>query len=186
MAMGLLVLGLAIFFSVHLITSFRDVRATLIARYGEGAYKGVYSLVSAAGLGLIAWGMSKADAAPLWNPPDWGRSMAMWLMPLAFILLVGAYLPSNLKRVTAHPMLWAFTLWAALHLFANSDLASVLLFGSFAAYSLYAMWSQDQRGAKRSETVRPLSLDFLVVVIGLGLYGVALYGHRWLSGVQLV
>jgi len=185
MAMGLLVLGLAIFFSVHVMSSFRDARDTLIARYGEGAYKGAYSLLSGAGFMLIVWGKAKSDHIALWEPPAWSIPLALWVMPLAFILLVGAYVPSNLKRLTAHPMLWGVTLWAALHLLANGDMASVLLFGAFAVYSLYAMWSQTQRGAKLSETARPASRDLAVVAIGLALYGAAFYGHRWLSGVPL-
>ncbi|HWQ37869.1 MAG TPA: NnrU family protein [Burkholderiales bacterium] len=184
--MGLLVLGLAVFFSVHLMSSFRDARDTLIARYGEKPYKAGYALLSAIGLALIVWGKIQADPVPLWQPPAWSRSLALWLMPLAFILLVGAYVPSNLRRLTAHPMLWAVTLWAVLHLLANGDLGSVLLFGAFALYSLYAMWSQTQRGAKPGDTVRPVSRDIAVVALGLAVYGAALYGHRWLSGVTLV
>ncbi|MGH7463153.1 MAG: NnrU family protein, partial [Longimicrobiales bacterium] len=116
----------------------------------------------------------------------WGYSLALWVMPLAFILLVEAYVPSNLKRLTAHPMLWGVTLWAGLHLLANGDTASLLLFGAFGLYSLYAMWSQSQRGVKPAETMRPVSRDIAVVAIGLGVYAAALYAHRWLSGVPLV
>jgi uncharacterized membrane protein len=184
--MGLLVLGLAIFFSVHMVSSFRDVRDTLIARYGEGRYKAGYSLLAGLGFVLIVWGKINSDFAPLWDPPVWGHSLALWVMPLAFILLVGAYLPSNLKRLTAHPMLWSITLWAALHLLANGDTASLLLFGAFGAYSLYAMWSQTQRGIRPSETNRPVSRDIAVVALGLATYAAALYAHRWLSGVALV
>jgi uncharacterized membrane protein len=184
--MGLLLLGLAIFFSVHVMSSFRDARDTLIARYGERPYKAGYALLSGLGFGLIVWGMTASDHVALWEPPAWGHSLALWGMPVAFILLVGAYVPGNLKRFTAHPMLWAVTLWAALHLLANGDMASALLFGAFGAYSLYAMWSQTQRGAKPSEIAQPLSRDATVVAIGLGLYGAALYAHRWLSGVPLL
>jgi uncharacterized membrane protein len=186
MVMGLLVLGLAVFFSVHILSSFADARDTLIARYGEGPYKGVYSLLSGIGFVLIVMGKVKADVVALWEPPAWGYPLAMWVMPLAFILLAGAYVPGNLKRMTAHPMLWGVTLWAALHLLANGDMASALLFGAFGTYSLYAMWSQTQRGQKPSGTVWPLSRDIAVVAIGLAVYGAALYLHRWLSGVPLL
>ena len=183
--MGLLVLGLALFVALHVLTSFRDARDTLIARYGEGRYKVGYSLLSALGFVFIAWGMMNADVAPVWEPPAWGDSAARWLMPIAFILLIAAYVPSNLKRVTAHPMLWGVLMWASLHLLANGDFASMLLFGTFALYSLYAMWSQTQRGAKPSVIAQPASRDALVVLIGLAAYGVLLYGHRWVSGVAI-
>lgn len=184
--MGLLVLGLALFFSLHVLTSFRDARDTLIARYGERRYKAVYSALSGVGFVLIVVGMSQSDTIALWEPPSWGHSAARWVMPIAFILLAGAYVPSNIKRLTAHPMLWGFFLWAVLHLLANGDLASVLLFGAFAAYSLYAMWSQSQRGIKPSVIAQPAVRDVLVVIVGIAAYGVLLYGHRWVSGVAIV
>ena len=54
--MTLLVLGLALFLGVHTLTTLRPARAGLIGRLGEGPYKGLYSLVSAAGLVLIVVG----------------------------------------------------------------------------------------------------------------------------------
>jgi uncharacterized membrane protein len=184
--MGLLALGLAVFVAVHLISSFRVTRAALIARYGEGAYKGVFSLLSAGGFVLIVWGMKVADFVPVWEPPAWGRDAALWIMPLAFILLAGAFIPSNLKRLTAHPMLWGITLWAALHLLANGDFASMLLFGTLLIYSLYAMWAQSQRGAVPADTVRALSRDVTVVIAGLIVYTLFLYAHAWLFGIAVI
>src|SRR4029079_17148662 len=45
MGLALLILGLAIFVGVHWFTTMRGHRAALIARVGEGPYKGLYSLV---------------------------------------------------------------------------------------------------------------------------------------------
>lgn len=184
--MGLLVLGLAMFFSLHVLTSFRDARDTLIARHGERRYRAVYSLLSVLGFVFIILGMRDAVTAPLWEPAPWSGALARWLMPFSFILLAAAYMPTNIRRFTAHPMLWAVLLWALLHLLSNGDLASVLLFGTFALYSLYAMWSQTQRGARPSSTVQPLSRDALTVLIGFLAYGALFYGHRWVSGTALV
>mgnify|MGYP002621886252 CR=1 FL=1 len=184
--MGLLVLGLAVFFSVHMLTSFRQARAVLIARYGEGTYKGVYSLAAGAGLAMVIWGMVVADTVPVWNPPAWGYRTALWAMPLAFVLLAASHGKNNLRRLTAHPMLWGVALWAGLHLLANGDLASLLLFGSFLVYSFYAMWAQNMRGAKPSGEVQPLARDVRTVLIGLIVAGVLAWGHRWFTGVALV
>ncbi len=54
------------------------------------------------------------------------------------MLLVAAFLPNSLKRFTRHPMLSGVTVWAAAHLLANGDLASLILFGSFGAFALFA------------------------------------------------
>ena len=123
--MSWLIAGLALFLGVHVFSSLRAARGRLISTLGEGPYKGIYSLLSLAGFGLIVAGMGKAPSLQLWSPPEWGRYAAIWLMPFALILLAAAFIPGNLKRFTAHPMLWAITLWALLHLLANGDLADV-------------------------------------------------------------
>src|SRR6202049_4557059 len=69
-----LVLGMVIFFAAHVFTTLRERRAAAIAKIGEGAYKGLYSLGSLAGLVLIAsgFGLWRAAGAPRPPvPPGW-------------------------------------------------------------------------------------------------------------------
>ena len=59
--MTILILGLLLFLGAHSIRIFADPwRAAQIARIGEMRWKGVYSLLSAVGLGLITWGYGVA------------------------------------------------------------------------------------------------------------------------------
>ena len=183
--MGWLIAGLVLFLGVHLFSSLRPVRARLIAKLGEGPYKGLYSLLALAGFGLIGAGMGKAPSIELWEPPAWGRYAAIWSMPFALILLAAAFIPGNLKRFTAHPMLWAVTLWALVHLIANGDLAGLLLFGGFGLYALYGMWSQNRRGARSTPTRRAIAGDIGAVVIGLVAYALLLKFHASLFGVAV-
>ena len=55
----------------------------------------------------------------------------------AFIFLVAAYVPGQIKARLKHPFLVAIKTWALAHLIANGDLASIVLFGSFLAYAVY-------------------------------------------------
>lgn len=180
-----LIAGLVLFLGIHILTSLRAARALVIAKIGEGPYKGAYSLVSLAGFGLIVAGMSKSQHVQLWAPPAWAHYIAVWFMPFALILLAASFIPCNLRRLTAHPMLWAVTLWALVHLLANSDLAGLLLFGGFGLYSLYAMWSQNRRGAHPTQTRRPIAGDIGAVVIGLVSYALLLRFHASLFGVAV-
>ena len=180
-----LIAGLALFLGVHVFSSLRPARGRLIARVGEGPYKGLYALLSLAGFVLIVAGMGKAPAIELWSPPAWGRYAAIWFMPFALILLAAAFIPGNLKRFTAHPMLWAITLWALVHLLANGDLAGLLLFGGFGLYALYAMGSQNRRGARPSQTRRPIAGDIGALVAGLTAYALLLKFHASLFGVAV-
>lgn len=184
--MALLVLGLLLFLGFHSLPMIGTVRQRLVERFGLKAYKGLFSLLSLAGFVLIIFGKARAPFVPLWDAPEWGRHAAMGIMPFAFILLMGAYIPSNIKRFTRHPMLWGVTLWAAAHLLANGDLASVLLFGGFGIYSLADMASENRRGAQlQAQRLSPLR-DGILVVAGLAMYGIFLFAHPFLFGPALV
>ncbi len=184
--MGLLVVGVVILVGIHLVPSVTALRQRLVQSLGENTYKGVFSVIALLGLGLMVVGKGMAEFVPVWQPPVWGKDVAPLIMPAAFVLLAAAYLPTNIKRVTRHPMLWGITLWAAAHILANGDLASLVLFGGLGAFSLFAMWSANLRGAARSQTRHPLKKDIIDVAAGILVYGIFLFLHPYLFGVPAV
>ena len=135
--MALLIIGIIVFFGIHLLPSCRSLRERLIGRLGEGGYKGLFAVLSTLGLVLLIYGFSQAPVIQVWNPPFWTRYVAVILMLPAFIFLVAAYVPGRIKAKLKHPMLIAIKTWALAHLIANGDLASIILFGSFLAYAVY-------------------------------------------------
>jgi uncharacterized membrane protein len=146
--MALLVLGLVLFLGTHLFTTARVPRARLIKRFGEGPYKGVYSVLSLAGIVLIAIGFGRYRAAgyiPVWDPPLWTRHLALLLVWFAFICLPAAYLPGRIKATLGHPMIASVKIWAFAHLLANGDLGSIVLFGSFLVWAVVARISVKRR-----------------------------------------
>jgi len=181
-----LILGLLLFFGIHLLPSAIDLRRSLLTRLGEGTYKGLYSVISLLGLILIIVGMAAADFQSIWLPASWARSIAVPLMLPSFILLAAANMPSNIKRFTRHPMLWGVTLWAALHLLANGDLASMILFGAFGLFALLGRLSANRRGAQKQQQVLPLAKDLIAVAAGLVAYVFFLVLHPTLFGVAVV
>jgi uncharacterized membrane protein len=194
MAMMLLITGLALFFAIHLVPTNRPLRDGLVARFGEGAFKGVFSIIALAGFVMIVLGFAKMQATLgsknpiLWYPPEWTRHVAFTLMLPAMILLVAAYVPSRIRAAVKHPMLAAIKLWALAHLIANGDAASLVLFGSFLAYAVYDRISLKRRGNTGAGGAdAPVINDVFVVVLGLGLYAAMLFwGHALLIGVPLV
>jgi uncharacterized membrane protein len=58
MGLAILVLGLATFIGAHFFVSLRGEREKLVARIGEGRYKGLFSLVSILGVVLIIYGFA--------------------------------------------------------------------------------------------------------------------------------
>lgn len=188
--MSFLILGLVLFLGVHSVRIFADDwREAQIARLGEMRWKGVYSLLSAVGLGLIIWGygMARMDSPVLWNAPTWTRHVAATLTLPAFILLVAAYIPgSRIKAAVGHPMVAGVKLWALAHLLANGTLTDATLFGAFLIWAVLDFVSARRRDrvAGRTYPARGGSRDALVLAVGLLAWALfAWYGHIWLIGV---
>ncbi|MCL4184231.1 MAG: hypothetical protein KJ011_12380 [Burkholderiaceae bacterium] len=189
--MTVLVLGLALFLGAHSVRLFADRwRGARIAAMGEGAWKGLYSLVSLAGLALIVWGYGLARAAPvdLWHPPVWTRHAASLLTLLSFILIAAAYVPrSRIRALVGHPMVAGVKLWAFAHLLSNGRLADVVLFGAFLAWAVadYASLRRRDRAAGTRRGPGALANDLTSVVAGTVAWFVfALYLHGPLIGVR--
>ena len=183
--MTILLSGLILFFGIHTIPMFPSFKASLQSRFGAMRFKGIYSLVSLAGLALIIAGMSRAEFRPVFAPPTWSPLIAGLAMPVSFCLLVAAQIPNNFRRVIRNPMLTGVLIWAAVHLLANGDLASILLFGVFGTYSIIDMISVNRRAPAEVHARQPMSKDALVLLIGFSAFWVVRYFHAALSGVPV-
>lgn len=128
--MIILILGCVIFFGVHAVPSL-DLKNQLLERLGRNGYLGLFSVLSALGLGLIIYGKGNANFVSIWSSPDWSSSAFYFVMWPTFILISWAYLPCNMKRILRHPMMIGVVIFSIFHLIANGDLASIVLFASF-------------------------------------------------------
>jgi len=165
-----LIAGLVLVLGVHMVTTARGTRAALVARLGEGAYKGLYSIVSAVGLVLIVWGFGRYRSSgyiPVWDPPSGLLPITLILMWFSFVALVAAYAPAGkIKGLLRHPMLVGVKAWALAHLLANGDLGSIILFGALLAWALGLVQSIPPLGVSSLLVVTP-AWD-LATLIGLG------------------
>ena len=159
------------------------MRSALFNQLGEGAYKGIYSLVALVGLGLLIYGGSQAEFVPVWDPPVWTRHIAWVTMIPALILIVGANVPGNIKRFTPHPMMWSVLIWALTHLAANGDQASVIMFAPFAAFAVIHILTANARGATVQTEVLPFAADMKVIAIGVVSYIIIGVAHSYLFGM---
>jgi uncharacterized membrane protein len=150
-----LIIAMAAFIGTHLLLSSGPVRRPLVRAIGEGPFSGAYSVVA---LALIVWtviAFERTPVEPLWALP-WTPIVPALAMPLALLFLVcglsqrnptmvGAQFSATdaaadpapgILRVTRHPVLWAFALWALAHIVPNGDVASLIFFGGFALLAL--------------------------------------------------
>jgi uncharacterized membrane protein len=185
--MTYLIAGLILFFGVHSIAIVAPAwRDRMVARIGDGPWKGLYALISIAGFVLLVWGYNLTRHQPtlLYASPTWLRYVAAVLMLPVFPLLLAAYLPGRIKTATKHPMLAATKFWALAHLLVNGALGDVLFFGSFLAWAVADRISLKHRPPRAIHTAPPSKLnDVVVVVLGLALYFVfiAWLHIRWIG-----
>ena len=188
--MIILLIGLAVFFGVHIFSAVRSREAgkDIKERIGYGPYMGLYSLVSIASFVLIVYGFGAARGSGiLYTPPTWLAHINLVLTIPALILLVASQVPAgHIKKATKHPMLLAVKLWALGHLLANGELNSVLLFGSFLAYAVFDRIMVKRRGDNGpgpDAALNPM-MDVVSIVGGLGVWAaIALWLHPNLFGV---
>jgi len=184
--MDFLIIGLTLFFAVHLIPPVFGLRDPIVSRIGEGSYKGAYALLSLAGMAMVVTGLMGVEFISFYEPPAWGRHVTMLLMLLALIIYAAFKLPSNLRRITPHPMLWGVTLWATAHLLANGDVASVVLFSSFLAYALITIGLAWFRGVRPAKNSQPWWRDALLAGLAVVLYVLLIRFHESFTGVALI
>lgn len=181
--MELLIVGLLLYVITHSFPAFQTARAGVVERMGEKPYLGVYSLLSIAGVSLAIVGYQNAGYVYLYTPPAWTTYVGHVLMLGSTLMLVALFVPSNVKRVIRHPMLWAVALWGIAHTLNNGDLASVLLFGTFGVWSVVGVYLLNRRLHPAYGPKQPLWRDGVVLGGGVGLFFALFYSHQYIFGV---
>jgi uncharacterized membrane protein len=185
----ILILGLVIFLGAHSFISVRGARTSALARLGA-AYWLLFGLSAIVGLALIVWGFALYSSTvwiDIWSPPSVMRYIAIALMWFSVVLVMAAYLPGHIKIWTKQPMLAGIKIWAFAHLLSNGDLGSILLFGSFLAWGVYARIAAKRRGdAGTASTPAGWTNDIIVVVVGIVIYLALGYAfHPMVLGVPV-
>jgi uncharacterized membrane protein len=206
------------FLATHFVTS-TPLRPALVRALGEWPYRGLYSTVAFA---TIAWMSIAYAAAPrelLWSGL---RHLPAAVMPFAFILIacgfarnptiVGAekLLESDdpargIIRITRHPIMWGFMLWAAAHMLARGDTKALLFFGTFLLLAGIGTLLIDTRKAQLAGWARFAAatshvpfvaiaqgrnrivwreIGWLHPLAGLAACGAFFYLHPWLFGAR--
>ncbi len=221
-------LGLAAvaFLGGHFLLSMAAVRRAVIERLGRPVFLGIYGVYATTTLIWLNRAYARAPYQELWGDPLWARYLVIIFMPLAVILLVcGALTPMpasllgttalarqdpapGIIKITRHPVMWAIALWAALHLIANGDGASAILFTTFVILALGGMAHfEARRGAENDANWQRLcavtsaiplgavlggraridlgEIGWWRLGVGVVIYLVLLFGHGWAIGVRV-
>jgi len=191
--MTALIAGLVLFLGLHSIRFIADgARSRFIARYGAGPWRGLYSLLSAAGLVLIVWGYSLTLKRPivLYEPMLLARELAAVLTWVGIVLITAAYVPRNhFKAWIGHPMVLGTALWALAHLQATRTAADIVLFGGFLVWALLSFVSLRERDRAAAVQRAPAQTVRTVIALAIGTvaWGVfAFWLHTRLIGIAAI
>lgn len=182
--MIVLALGVALIALMHLAAAVPSLKSRLKARVGERAYGPVFGIASLAGVAIIVAGWRMSDFVAVYDAPEWGRHANFTFTLVAFICLGIFLFRGSLRQRLRFPLAIGVMFWATGHLFANGDLASLILFGGLLAYAVAHFALGVANGVRPSPEVRS-GHDLVSIVIGVALYGMMTQLHDVLIGVPV-
>lgn len=221
--MTLLILAAALWVFVHVGISGTRLRDAAVAQLGEGRFMLAFSIGSVVSIVLLVLAWQNAGTTFLWSAPAWLRWVLAILMLPAFVLFMASHkrnptavgnkglgeAPRGIQRVTRHPMLMSFAIWAAVHAIGNGDTASLVFFGAFLVTAVAGMPSIDAKLARRhgeawqgfaaQTSIIPFGailagrnrlalaeIGWMPPVVGFVLWAALLHFHRGIFGVPAV
>lgn len=191
------------------------LRAGLVKALGAGGFQIAYSLVSFATLGWVYFAFIAAPPADLPGSGDIGWIIATALTWPAMVLLAGSFAgnpalptpmaeaqaraePQGVFRVTRHPMMWSFGLWAASHMVLFWSLRTMITALAMGFLALVGAKLQDRKkealmGESWAEWERKtsywprwgqlLSVGALPLIGGTVLWLAGSWLHLWQAGI---
>lgn len=218
-----LLIATAAFLATHYVSS-TALRARLIHALGNNGYLLLYSAAAVATLIPMMWAYIRAPFIGLWYVPGL-RFVPLIVMPVAMVLIAAGLMTRNptlvggerllktdepargILRITRHPTMWGIALWAASHILARGDVASVVFFGGFLVLALSGTALIDRRKqqtlgadwqrfaavtsnvpfiaiAGGRNQLRLAEIGWTRLLAGIALYVVALMSHSYMLGAR--
>ncbi len=151
----------AAFVGSHFLMS-HPLRAAMVKPLGDMGFQVVYSLVSIATLAWVYFAFTSAPAADLPGTGDIGWILATILTLPAMVLFAGSVSgnpalglpgsenmaraePKGVFRVTRHPMMWGFALWALSHIVLYWSMRTMITAFAMGFLALVGAHMQDRK-----------------------------------------
>ena len=218
-----LLIATAAFLATHYLSS-TPLRTRFIKALGNNGYLILYSAAAVATLVPMIWAYYRAPFIGLWYVPGL-RYVPLIVMPAAMVLIAASLMTRNptlvgqerllrtdqpargILRITRHPMMWGIGLWAASHIFARGDAASLVFFGAFLVLALSGAALIDRRKRETlgadwqrfagvtsnvpfaaitggRNQLRLAEIGWMRLLAGVALYVVALTSHSYILGAR--
>jgi uncharacterized membrane protein len=186
--MTILIIGIFLFGGSHLFSILlAPMRNRLSAWLGEARYKGIYSIVSIVGFGMMFWGygLLRDNGDSFYVPSLYMRHITMILVLFGFIFMAASYGKSYLKFWSQNPFSIGVCLWAIGHLIANGKTPVVLIYLTLLAIAAADIVNSMARGNRPMFEPNAKS-DVTAILVGLAVYALMLFVfHPYVLGVKI-
>ena len=210
----------------HFLLSSAALRGPLVRTMGENLFRAVYSILMIAALAWMIRAYGDAPYQRVWDVGILGPPVILILTYFATVFFLCSVTTRNptlvgmdalhheiapgkgIYSIVRHPMLAAFALWAAAHLFVRGDVAAIVFFGGIWILATFGMvhidnrrrakadnaWRAFEAGTSRTpfrailEGRRSLvmgDVGWWRIIAGTVLYCVVLYLHETVFGMNL-
>jgi uncharacterized membrane protein len=185
--MVLLTIDALVWLGLHLGVAGTNLRYTLVRRTGVNVFRALFSISSIIALVLLVLAYNESGTVELWTAPSWLRWLLALVMLPTFVLFAGSFVrnptaaggekylsqePRGIQRVTRHPMMVSYAIWAAVHIIGSGDLASLVFFGTFLLTAVVGIPSIDRKTEDRDDQAwRRLKATTSIVPFGAILAG---------------
>lgn len=152
------------FVGMHLLLS-HPLRRPLVRRLGEKGFQGLYSVIALLTFGAMIYfyRVIGRENERLWDAGEAGWIVGAVLMWLGSILFVGSFAknpsmvgargptggPTGVFRITRHPMMWSFAIWAAVHMMVIAAPKALVFDGAIILLALAGAAGQDKKKARQ-------------------------------------
>ncbi|HGG63535.1 MAG TPA: NnrU family protein [Rhodobacteraceae bacterium] len=211
---GEFIAAFVVFFVSHSIPTRPAVKSRIVAMIGPVGFTLAYSALSTAILTWIIIAAGRAPYVELWGWEPWQNHVpltAMYFATLIFTMTLCQPNPlsfggCNNERFDPddpgligwirHPLLVTLLIWSLAHMVPNGDLAHVIVFGLFAAFSILGMRIIDKRARRilgvdewqrLSNTKRSFKITrrgLIRLALGTAIYLALLYLHEPVIGIS--
>ena len=162
--LGLFLSSIA-FVGTHFLLS-HPLRGPLVRGMGPGPFRILYTVVALVTFGaMIHYYRVIGREPPLWDIGDAGWIAATLLMWLGAILFAGSFVhnpalpgakpasgpPAGVFRITRHPMMWSFAIWAGVHLAVIGMPKALVFDGAIILLAIGGSAAQDSKKRRLTE-----------------------------------
>ncbi|MCZ8368756.1 MAG: NnrU family protein [Porphyrobacter sp.] len=202
------------FVGSHFVMS-HPLRAPMVRMLGEKGFSLAYTVVSFAALGWVYLAFTAAPPADLPGSGDAGWIAATIITWPAMVLLAGSFMgnpalptpmaeaqaraePKGVFRVTRHPMMWSFGLWALSHMVLFWSVRTMITAAAMGTLALVGAKLQDGKkavlmGDAWSEWSRKTAywprlgqlfgVGAMPIIAGTALWLAGSWLHLWSAGI---